>query len=76
MCVRRTSPHSNTDQSDEAWHTEPHAPNFARAKKSTCAIDLMYAYAHTPLVEKTIKRTRFSSGDKRFAFIQGKRVLL
>ena len=44
--------------------------------KSTCAIDLMYAYAHTPLVEKTIKRTRFSSGDKRFAFIRGKRVLL
>ena len=31
----------------------------------------MYAYAHTPLDEKTIKLTSFSSGDKLFAFIQG-----
>ena len=31
----------------------------------------MYAYAHTPLDEETIKLTRFSSGDKHFAFIRG-----
>ena len=35
------------------------------------ATDLMYAYAHTPLDEETIKLTRFSSGDKPFAFIGG-----
>ena len=28
----------------------------------------MYAYAHTPLDEDTIKLTSFSSGDKLFAF--------
>ena len=31
----------------------------------------MYAYAHTPLNEDTIKLTSFSSGDKLFAFIRG-----
>ena len=31
----------------------------------------MYAYAHTPLDEDTIKHTSFSSGDKHFAFIRG-----
>ena len=31
----------------------------------------MYAYAHTPLDEDTNKLTRFSSGDKLFAFIRG-----
>ena len=31
----------------------------------------MYAYAHTPLDEDTIKLTCFSSGDKLFAFIRG-----
>ena len=35
------------------------------------AIDLMYAYAHTPLDENTIKLTSFSTGDKLFAFIRG-----
>ena len=31
----------------------------------------MYAYAHKPLDEDTIKLTSFSSGDKLFAFIRG-----
>ena len=31
----------------------------------------MFAYAHTPLDEDTIKLTSFSSGDKLFAFIRG-----
>ena len=31
----------------------------------------MYAYAHTPLDEDTIKLTSFSSGGKLFAFIRG-----
>ena len=31
----------------------------------------MYAYAHTPLDEDTIKLTSFSSGDKLFDFIRG-----
>ena len=31
----------------------------------------MYAYAHTPLDEDTIKLTSFSSGDKLFASIRG-----
>ena len=31
----------------------------------------MYAYAHTPLDEETIKLTRFSSSDKLYAFIRG-----
>ena len=51
---------------------EPFAPQLARAnKKYKCAIDLMYAYAHTPLYGETIKLTSFSSGDKLFAFIRG-----
>ena len=63
---------SNTEQSDESWPIEPLAPQLARAnKKYKSAIDLMYAYAHTPLDEDTIKLTNFSSGDKLFAFIRG-----
>ena len=63
---------SNTEQSDESWPIEPLAPQLARAnKKYKSAIDLMYAYAHTPLDEDTIKLTSFSSGDKLFAFIRG-----
>ena len=31
----------------------------------------MYAYAHTPLDEETIKLTGFSSGDKFYTFIRG-----
>ena len=31
----------------------------------------MYAYAHKPLDEETIKLTGFSSGDKLYAFIRG-----
>ena len=31
----------------------------------------MYAYAHAPLVEKTIKLPSFSSDDKIYAFIKG-----
>ena len=65
-------PYSNTKQSDESWPIEPLAPQLARAnKKYKSAIDLMYAYAHTPLDEDTIKLTSFSSGDKLFAFIRG-----
>ena len=63
---------SNTEQSDESWPIEPPAPQLARAnKKYKSAINLMYAYAHTPLDEDTIKLTSFSSGDKLFAFIRG-----
>ena len=63
---------SNTEQSDESWPIEPLAPQLARAnKKYKSALDLMYAYAHTPLDEDTIKLTSFSSGDKLFAFIRG-----
>ena len=63
---------SNTEQSDESWPIEPLAPQLARAnKKYKSAIDLMYAYAHTPLDEDTIKLTSFSSGDQLFAFIRG-----
>ena len=63
---------SNTEQSDESWPIKPLAPQLARAnKKCKSAIDLMYAYAHTPLDEDTIKLTSFSSGDKLFAFIRG-----
>ena len=63
---------SNTEQSDESWPNEPLAPQLARAnKKYKCVIDLMYAYAHTPLDEETMKLTSFSSGDKLFAFIRG-----
>ena len=46
---------SNTEQSDESWPIKPLAPQLARAnKKYKSAIDLMYAYAHTPLDEDTI----------------------
>ena len=63
---------SNTEQSDESCTIEPLAQQLARAnKKYKSAIDLMYAYAHTPLDEETIKITSFSSGDKLFAFIRG-----
>ena len=63
---------SNTEQSDESWPIEHLAPQLASANKQyKCAIDLMYAYAHTPLDEETIKLTSFSSGDKLFAFIRG-----
>ena len=47
---------SNTEQSDESWPIEPLAPQSARAnEKYASAIDLMYAYAHTPLDEETMK---------------------
>ena len=63
---------SNTEQSNESWPIEPLAPQLARANKNyKSAIDLMYAYAHTPLDEDTIKLTSFASGDKLFAFIRG-----
>ena len=63
---------SNTEQSDESWPIETLAPQLARANtKYNSAIDLMYAYAHAPLDEDTIKLTSFSSGDKLFAFIRG-----
>ena len=63
---------SNTEQSDESWPIEPLAPQLARANKEyKSAIDLMYAYAHTPLDEDSIKLTSLSSGDKLFAFIRG-----
>ena len=52
---------SNREQSDESLPNEPLAPQLAHAnKKYKCAIDLMYAYTHTPLDEETIKL----SGDK------------
>ena len=52
---------SNTEQSDESWSRKPFAPQLARAnKKYKCAIDLMYAYAHTSLDEEAIKLTSFS----------------
>ena len=69
-CARHLN--SNTEPSGESWPIEPLAPQLARANvKHKCAIDLMYAYDHTPLDEKTIKLTSFSSGDKLFAFIRG-----
>ena len=39
-------------------------PNWHAQKKYNCAIDLMYDYAQTPLDEKTITLTSFSSSDK------------
>ena len=40
------------------------APQLSRAnKKYKSTIDLIYAYAQTPLDEETIKLTGFSSGD-------------
>ena len=63
---------SNTDQEFEFWPIEPLAPQLARAiKKYESTIHLMYAYAHTPLDEETIKLTGFSSGDKLYTFIRG-----
>ena len=62
---------SNTNQELESWPIEPLAPQLARAnEKCKSTIDLMYAYAHTPLDEETIKLTGFSSGDKLYAFIR------
>ena len=40
-------------------------------KKHKSTIDLLYAYAHTPLDEETIELTGFSSGDKLYTFIRG-----
>ena len=63
---------SNTKHSDESWPIDILAPHLSRAnKKYKCAIDLMYAYAHTPLDEETIKLPSSSSGHKVFAFIRG-----
>ena len=63
---------SNTNQELETWPMELLAPQLARAnKKYKSTIDLMYAYAHAPLDEETIKLTGFSSGDKLYAFIRG-----
>ena len=46
---------SNTNQELDSWPIEPLAPQLARAKKKyKSTIDLMYAYAHTPLDEETI----------------------
>ena len=56
---------SNKEQPDESWPIEPLAPQLARANKIyKCAIDLMFAYAHTHLDEKTMKFTSFSPGYK------------
>ena len=56
---------SNTNQELESWPTERLTPQLARAnKKYKSIIDLMYAYAQTPLDEETIKLTGFSSGHK------------
>ena len=62
---------SNLNQSDESWPIKPLAPQLPRAnKKYECAIDFMYAYAHTLLDEESIKLSSFSAGDKHFAFIR------
>ena len=62
---------SNTNQELESRPIEPLAPQLARANKNyKSTIDLMYAYAHTPLDEESIKLTGFSSGDKIYAFIR------
>ena len=51
---------SNTNQKLESWPIEPLVPQFAKAnKKYKSTIDLMYAYARTPLDEETIKLTGF-----------------
>ena len=60
---------SNTNQDLESWPIEPLAPRANKEYKSTT--ELMYAYAHTPLDEKTIKLTGLSSGDKLYTFIRG-----
>ena len=62
---------SNTNHGLEAWPIEPLAPHLARAnKKYKSTIDSMYAYAHTPLDEETIKLTGVSFGDKLYSFIR------
>ena len=56
---------SNADQELESWPNELLAPQLARANKTyKSTIDLMYAYAHTPLDEETMKLIGFSSRDK------------
>ena len=63
---------SNTNQDFESWPIELLAPQIARAnKKYKSTIDLIYAYAHTPRDEETIKLTGFSTGDKLYVFIRG-----
>ena len=63
---------SNTNQEFESWPIEPLDPQLARAnKKYKSTIDLMYAYAHTPLDEEKFKLTGLSSGDKLYTFIRG-----
>ena len=63
---------SNTEQSDQSLPIEPLANQLARSnKKYKFAIDLMYAYAHTPLDKETMKLASFSSGDTLFGFIRG-----
>ena len=63
---------SNTNQELESWPFEPLAPQLATAnKKYKSTIDLMYAYAHTPLDEETSKLTGLSSRDKLYTFIRG-----
>ena len=48
------------------------ATQLARAnQKYKSTIDLLYAYAHTPLDEETIKLTGVSYGDKLYTFIRG-----
>ena len=63
---------SNTEHSDESGPIEPLAPQLACAnEKCKCAKEIMYAIAHTQLVEETIKLRSFYSGEKIFAFIRG-----
>ena len=63
---------SNTDQELQSWPIDSLAPQLARAnKKYKSTFDLMYAYAHTPLDEETIKLTGFLSADKSYTFIRG-----
>ena len=72
MRLRRSTSEFKHRTSNESWPIEPLAPQLAPAnKKYKCAIDLLYAYAHTPLDEEIIKLTSFSSGDKLFASIRG-----
>ena len=60
---------SNTEQSDESWPIEPLAPQLARAnKKYKSAIDLMYAYAHTPL-DKDTKNLLVSPPEINFSLL-------
>ena len=61
-----------TNQEFESWPIQRLASQLARAnKKYKSTIGLMYAYAHTPLDEETIKLTGFSSRDKLYAFVRG-----